>query len=81
MNVVIPVVKGVKKQKLKSLPKRTGKHKDTKQARYNAIQARKAARREIQEAAHARNVERGYTAWELAKEARRAKRANAKHGG
>ena len=78
MNGIPLVIKATPKSKRpKGLPKRTGKHKETKQARYNAIQARKAARRAKQEAAHARNVERGYTAWDVAKEARRA----ARHGG
>lgn len=37
-------------------------------------QARKKARREAQDAAHKRNIERGYTEWDKAKEARRALR-------
>jgi hypothetical protein len=38
--------------------------------------ARKVARNERQAAAHARNVERGYSAWDLAKRARRNFRTN-----
>lgn len=63
-------------QKKKSLPKRASRpqHKE-RRARLRAAQfARKAKRIAAQEAAHKRNAERGYTAWDLAKAARAAKR-------
>lgn len=75
----IPVIKATPKSKRpKGLPKRTGKNKDTKAARYAAIQARKAARREKNEAQAKKNAAlraQGLpTPWEIAKAKRHAKR-------
>lgn len=83
MNNGIPlVIKATPKSKRpKGLPKRTGKNKDTKAARYAAIQMRKRIRREKNEAQAKKNAQlraQGLpTPWEVAKEARRA----ARHGG
>lgn len=60
----------------KKLPKRTAnKARQERCARaWGRSQKRKEARRKAQEAAHARNVEQGFTAWEKACEARRLTR-------
>lgn len=63
-----------KKQK-KGLPKRTGKKKATAQAKYDRRAKKRAARQAAQDAAHARNVKRGFSAWDEAK----AKRFAARH--
>jgi hypothetical protein len=62
-----------KKQK-KGLPKRTGKKKATAQAKHEARAKKRAARQAAQDAAHARNIERGFSAWDEAKERRAARR-------
>lgn len=61
-------------KKGKGLPKRTGKesHKARRKACWDRSEKRKAARRAAQDAAHARNVKRGYSEWDLSKR----KRAN-----
>lgn len=79
MNGIPLVIKATPKSKRpKGLPKRTGKRKDTKDARYRAIQAHKAARREANEARAAANREKRAagipTAWEISKAKRYAKR-------
>jgi hypothetical protein len=66
------VIKSSPGQKKKKLPKRTGNRKARKAAAWVRGEIRKQQRREAQEAAHARNVARGYSEWDLAK----AKRAN-----
>lgn len=60
----------------KKLPKRVSNaNSKTRRARnWLAGEKRKEARRQAQALAHAVNVERGYTAWEMSKEARRLTR-------
>jgi len=69
------VIKATPKSKRpKGLPKRTGKRKDSKAARYSALVKKKAARNAAQEAQHKANGKRESTPWQDAKAKRFAKR-------
>ena len=65
-------------RKGKKLPKRTSRpaHKERRKACWLRGQNRKAQRRMQQQQAHARNISRGYSEWDLAKRKRLDKRKN-----
>ena len=71
-------IKSNSKKAKKGLPKRTGKNRDRAKANHAAylsrLLAKRQARAEAQAAAHARNVARGYSEWDLAKAKRLARR-------
>lgn len=64
-----------KSQKKKSLPKRAGRRSPCHASWERRSEARKENRRNSQAAAHRRNIDRGYSEWDLAKAARKARRS------
>lgn len=63
-----------KSQKKKSLPKRAGRRSPCHASWARRSEDRKANRRNSQAVAHGRNIDRGYSEWDLARAARRARR-------